>query len=451
MMAEATPTQGSENVRAWKPKFTCIPGVAIACMFIGYLLFIHAFVVNVPIHDEWNMLIFVEKYYHGTFDWSLLWEQYLENRMVVAQLLLLLLAKGSALNLTLEIYGSALVLASEVGAVLVLFRTHGKKASWWGVAAAVLLFTLAQYEGTLWALMITNFITIACAIWAVVIMRKPSSIGMVGALLLGIVAVLSTVEGFLVWPAVFIMLLIRSTSWKLRLLWIVSGLIVGGVYAFGYQFGGGQVGTEPFIAVLQHPLASAAFFAALYGVPLSLGAVTSSHAIPAVLGGIVVVMALGCVVYWWRNGRQDPQLTAGVACIVFALVYGCMVSLGRAPYGVGLAFVSRYVTYTVVIYVGILLVLASSWDNISRSVPRGSNQLALGIVILCCVQMIFSIRVGLLGGEATSQADHHAVALLHELDTLPLGAFHHTVFNNTGDYRDVARFLRAHHLSIWHQ
>lgn len=423
----------------------------VIVILLGYFVFIHAYAVNVPIHDEWNMLIFVEKVYRGRFDWGLLFGQYLENRMVVAQLLLLLLAKGTALNLTIAMYGSAVVCAGELGAVLILLRTQGRKAGWWGVAAAALILTPAQYEGTLWALMITNFLTVACALWAVVLVRKPGGKALAGAFACGILAVLSTVEGFCVWPAVLIMLLRKGISWRLRLLWVAGGLIVGSVYAVGYQFGGGAVGTEPFIAVVQHPLTSAAFFAALYGVPVSLGALTASHALPACAGGVMVVLGLGSIVHWWRSGRTDPMLTAGAACIVFALVYGCMVSLGRAPYGVGLAFVSRYVTYTIILYVGLLLVLAASWERLKRAVPGREGLLASGIAVLIIVQAILSIRVGILGGEATSRADQHAVVLLEHLDTLPLAAFHHTVFNNTGDYRDVARFLRSEHLSIWHQ
>ncbi len=138
-----------------------VAGFAVPAL--AYFAFVHHYALNVPVNDQWSDVLLVEKAFSGHLSLGDLWAQHNENRILVPNLIVLLLAYTTHLDIITEDYLSAVLLA---GSVFLIVRTHRRRSPAtpliWYCPVAILMFSWAQYENTLWGFQLAWYVVLIC-------------------------------------------------------------------------------------------------------------------------------------------------------------------------------------------------------------------------------------------------------------------------------------------------
>jgi hypothetical protein len=141
-------------------------------------------------------------------------------------------------------------------------------------------------------------------------------------------------------------------------LWICTACISVVLYFHGFR----QPGWHPSESEsLRHPLLAVQFALTYLGFPFSSGIPLHRTAIATSVGGALFVLLLLVLVYLWR-ARTDPlfvmRSTAWLAFIGIVLTNCFLTMLGRVGFGIPAAMQSRYVSFAILLPIGLLFLTA---------------------------------------------------------------------------------------------
>ena len=182
------------------------------------LFFIGNYAVNIPYMDHWdgflNILNAIEK---GSLDFSHLWGQHNEHRLIIPKIIMLLLASVSRWNVIWEQYCNLLIhaftlflifniwkktLQPERDSLTLLFRAF----------TSILLFSMVQYENWAWGWQIQIFLNVSAVcftMWAMI--KWPNNwFGLLLALVGATVATYSFANGMLIWVVVLLWFIVSK-------------------------------------------------------------------------------------------------------------------------------------------------------------------------------------------------------------------------------------------------
>ncbi len=156
---------------------------------------------------------------------------------------------------------------------------------------------------------------------------------------------------------------------------------------------------------------------------------------------MILVLAVFVVAKWGLRRDERTGTPIGVALILFGLLFDVLITEGKAFYAYLGASQSRYVTYDVMVVVGIYL--ATLGDLHARVVTR----IALAAM---AIQLAFGLHYGLEGARTQHQVYVTSANLTRNIDhesdatirLLNLGESPQMI-------RGQAAFLREHHLSLY--
>ena len=92
-----------------------------------YLIFVAHFSTNVPIADDWSVVLIGHDALTGHLSFGLLWTQHLESRMLVVNAIFVLFAWADHLNLRSVVLTSGIFLVVSYGLLLVVFRAYSRR------------------------------------------------------------------------------------------------------------------------------------------------------------------------------------------------------------------------------------------------------------------------------------------------------------------------------------
>lgn len=336
--------------------------------------------VNMLVWDEFYYVDFIQAVRSGQPWLSWLWRQHNEHRMVPMKLVMAALA-GTSWDNRVEMGVSVALAAGIVAALWAIAHSAGSGRAWRFAPVAWLACSLAQYQNMLYGMQMCFYQTALGAVAALACLVRRSTSWLLLAAASACLASYSNVNGFAVWPAGFLTLLLRADRSRRALaLWTAAGVACVGVYVAGLQWPDG---------VPRPPLALASargflsFGLALLGQPLGAGSFRTSQAV-----GLGLTLLVGTLA--WRR-RRWPREQLGVEAplwglVAFALVSSALTAFGRFPLGRG-GLASRYVVFS-------LLAVAAAWllahrDDAAaapgavgrpRLVPLAAPVLLLGLV-----------------------------------------------------------------------
>ena len=193
-------------------------------------------------------------------------------------------------------------------------------------------------------------------------------------MVIAIIGSYSSLQGLLIWPAGFVLLLYRRSQWKVVVAWIAAALITTGLYF--YNLHRSQLPPDQ-ISPLHHPIfATKLFFFSLGNVagkpkvipiwPIATPShffLGTTNPLIVVLGiAIFVVCVLAIIKTGIRNTRGRPE-PLGVALILVGAGFDVLTVIGRGLHGYAGVSASRYTTFNMLAIVGAYLVV------ISRPIP----------------------------------------------------------------------------------
>jgi hypothetical protein len=364
------------------PRSALIAAAAIPlAAAIGFVL---AFGVDVPFHDEWNMIDGVARAFDGKLSLHDLWTPHNEHVAFFDHVVIVTIARLTRWNLRAQMLASVLVSACA----LVLFawslrRTPGVPA--WSVAlASGFVFSLHARENWLWGGQVQLAITVFGAAGALTLLgvralRWPA---LAAAILLALVASWSFLAGFLLWPIGAALLAVRpftepGSRTRAVVPWLASAAVAIGVPLVTYP-------ARSFTASAGFAPGRILDFVACY-VGAGLIGPTSNAAAARLAGGAgLAVLVLGGAWVAYRR-RASPAVLALWSIGLFGLGTGFMIALGRGTTSViQAASSSRYASFS-----GLCWIVAAviPWLAADRATPafralRGAFAIAIGATLL---------------------------------------------------------------------
>ena len=280
-----------------------------ACLPVGLLLYwLAKYVVNVPFFDSWMMGVYFYGWKHNTLTLESLFEQHNESRKFFPRLILLGLAELTHWNTTYEVGLTVfllLLILWGLNRLLGFSIPHQPRLV--AVATtvmAVLLCSPLQYENLLWGLQYIMFVTPACLVGMLLLMRgdRPQWQIFLTMVSLAWFATFTFANGMTFWLISLIPISFRiwqqpnRKAWAFLLGWLAcfSGTLI--FYFHGYVK---PPDSPSLLSGLEDPFKLVQYFLGFLGAPLSfsdqqLAQVLGAFALIAFVGMALVTAQLAC-------------------------------------------------------------------------------------------------------------------------------------------------------------
>jgi hypothetical protein len=310
--------------------------------------------VDVPYHDQWDMVPLIAKMRAGTLSASDLLERHYEHRIAVSRVLHLGLAAATGWDLRAEIALNLLLslasLPALLGLVRRLVRAIGIGATFrFELVASLLLFSLVQWENYVWGFETGWFITTAAVLSVLVLLLRvdegstPRWLGFAGAFVAAAIATFSLAPGLILWLVAAILMALRPGLRRLLAIWLpAAGLVWWGYFA----------GSETSFAITPSLAAPFGRRVAYALVCLGRPLVPDTGQLPmigsAIVGATLLVLFAALAAYCWRRypAARGP-LAAWISLGSYGILTACAMAVGRAGYGLEQALASRYTTSSI--------------------------------------------------------------------------------------------------------
>ncbi len=360
-------------------------------LWLGFLMY--AYGVDTPYWDEWDEIPSdLVKLHTGTLTWSDLIAQHNEHRILFPRIVLLALAWFTSWNVRAELLVIWLLAGLCSFNLWRLSRITGGTDSNQDLllltAVNVLLFTPVAFENWLWGFQIGFLLPLAAltmVLWLVSVCRP--FFAFFFAIVLSFICTFSMASGFLCWLVVLPLLLFPEgrLQWRDRIpglaCWFVGFVGSGILYLHGYV----QTGDAPsLMRVAQQPGTAIVYVLAYLGSAFGwcIGFTTT-----LVFGGTWLVIFAGTLLYLWRF-RADSRLVAQtlpwVMLASYALLNGIVTMLGRIQFGAGQATGPRYITFAVMLPIGLIFILQRVYRHWRQGpVTKPQVQIFCGMIVAC--------------------------------------------------------------------
>jgi hypothetical protein len=361
--------------------------VLIIALPLALCALLASMAVDIPYWDEWEWTDLIYSLHRGTLQFSDIWAQHGEHRILVSNLIMLGLDRLGGWDPVREQFVSLGVLVLMQIATIVMLRRSARSTI--GIvaaaAASLLLYGLCQSENFSWGFQMEWFICDASAVAVAFILTRPQRrpIDVLLAMVVAIIATYSASQGILTWVvgAVAILLTFRKRTLTLSV-WLPAAIIAYLLYTHGLvQMDVGHVN------MLAHPLITARYMLTYLGAPLG-----SWHgANVSALAGLLMIVALATSFavdvrssYWARRLVRNSQW---YALATFPLLCAAGTAGGRAAYGVDQALASRYTTVSMLGWIAVIGLLASFVARLPQPLarPTMASILALGAVFVTSI------------------------------------------------------------------
>jgi hypothetical protein len=361
-----------------------VVNVLTACGFAGpvlaYFWFVYSYGVNAIYEDQWSDVALIRDFYAHGFSWSALWAQHNDNRIFFPNLIVLLLAHTTHFDVRVEQVLSAIMLATASALLVWSHKRRSPSVPWlYYCPAVMLLLSFAQYQNTLWGFQFAWYLVLLSLALVVFILDRMtlSAPALAAAIAVAIVGSYSSTQGLLIWPIGLLLLVYRSRSAKICRVWTAAAVLTVLFYFFRYDL---------HVATSVPPLPRYPVFPLLFAI-FAIGDVLGVLLKPGqhntwllLLGGFIGVLAIASICRYAFRRDNSSGTPIGVCLCCFGLGFVALTSSSRARLGYYEAGVSRYVTFDVLIVLGVLFMLLgrSPSANGAQS-PKGHDRSHQGI------------------------------------------------------------------------
>ncbi len=415
----------------------CVPALL-------YLIYVFHYSVDVPDADDWDAIGFVASALHGHLTIGALWGQYVAGRPFFPRLVLLAFGLVDHLNEKSITLLSATAFITAFGLLLLSFRNYiGRRLAFLQVFSLGLVwFSLADLENALWASQLAAYIVVllfAAMMYFLFIPRRRRHLFFALGIVAAIVASLTYLQGFLLWPVGLVCLLWagprgRRTLWEVAI-WISSAAILVAIYFHGYVSadatclaeGGNRAVCSPGYGVL-HPVLLVRYVLVLVGnvVPTSLTSISPGQLRECeLIGSVVCVVSIFVLIQSIRE-RHVRKVPLPMLLIVFALLFDLMIAQGHLGEGLSSAGIDRFPMPNIILLVGILMYVwghLPDWRDMRwNHGPRRGRLTFLGFSVLMALvvaQCAETTYFGISQGSAFRAANVRTARVVVNLDRIP--------------------------------
>ena len=323
-----------------------------------YFWTIWKYSVNVIFADQLSDVTVIKASYSHLFPWGSLWAQYTDNRMFFPNLVVVLLAHTVSFNISVEEYLSAVMLLIATALLIWTHKRRSPSTPWlYYCPVAFLMFSLVQYQNTLWGFQMAWYMTLLSIAVCVVLLDRITLtwLAFLGAIVAAVIGSYSSFQGLLIWAAGLVLLYHRNRDVRFIVTWIATGVATAILYFYNYNTAA-TTGTY----TVHHLWAAFKFY--LYtvgdvaGIPVSIKTGAGNNNV-LLFGLVIVIIAVATLVVYGFRRDEHGGAPVGVALICYGLLFAASTTEGRTAFGYLGASVSRYTTFDLLILIGIYLTL----------------------------------------------------------------------------------------------
>ncbi|MBN1426621.1 hypothetical protein JXA88_18900 [Candidatus Fermentibacteria bacterium] len=405
--------------------------------------------VDVPYADEWDISLVFDKHFDSGVDWRTLFCQHNESRKPFPRLIILGLGLLSGFDVRWEIC-VILLCASLISLNLFLMLRQVPERSWHErlfllTLCNLLLFSPAQWINWLTGIQMVAFIPPLMLTWGLLLNASNARIWpkTAGTCLAAFVGTYSYANGMLLWALLCPLELLgirrhpnQSRTGLLilpRLLYAISAASSILFYFHDYHT---PPQSPPFSATLEDPVRTLSFLLTWMGGPFSSEGSRHSTSVAMAMGGsILAAFVIGLKSAFRAGSNCRFRLYPWIVLGFYSLMSGMITSAGRVGDGMGVARVSRYVSFSLYLPIAAAVVL---W--LTRSRRRWA-------IVACGV---WTAALLFFHGEAASDSMKRMKRFSQSLHDGRLALQLHTIYRDEGaleflypDHNHVLRRFNA--------
>lgn len=453
-------------------KFLTVVGFAIPV--VVYVVFLQHYSVNAMWQDQWDDVPVIRQSFGHFPDWSSLWLQHVDNRILFPNLIVIALAHTVHYNITVEEYVSAFMLFL---ATALFIWSHKRRSPQTPLLfycpVAFLTLTLAQWQNTIWGFQMAWYVVSLALALAIALLDRQTFTWPVFAvaIVVAIVGSYSSLQGLLIWPVGLVLLYQRRRSTRAIIAWVVAAAATTILYFHNFT---SSKAFNPHETVLKAPFDAVKFFVFALG---DIVGVQESKTQPPngwvmAFGVVILVLAVLALLRWGLRRDERSPAPIGIALILYGLLFDVLITQGRVFLFYFAASQSRYTTNDVLVLAGIylaaldrspskrradvgplaqpagMLVRLGQWlqkriDQLDRIPWR---RVALAAIAL---QVIFSVSLSFAGARELHDHEVQAATVTGKIDREPNGVVQFDLYyvRPANWLREQAAFLREHRLS----
>ena len=378
---------------------------------VAYFWLIHRYARNVVFYDQWNDVRLVA---HPSF--SALWTQHNENRTLFPNLVVLLLAHTTHLNIVVEEFLSATLLVGATALIALAHHRRSPSTPWFAyIPLVLLLFSFVQDGDTLWGFQLAWYMVLVALAGCIYLLDRPNLTGPIfaAAVMIAVVGSFSSLQGLLIWPVGMVLNYQRRRERSWQIGWILAGVVTTLVYFYDLNTSTANPGGS---FALTHVARSLTFFLTaignifggqvydVYGARVP-GAPDLGPEGTIALGFVVFVCAVLTLRTCMRRDERSPG-PIGVTLVLFGLLFAALMTIARSRDGFGGAGFSRYTTFDI-------LILAGCYVALLGRPPTERPRTRLPVVQSIIVALIaLQVVLGTIEGIAYARSwERHEIAI----------------------------------------
>ena len=447
--------------------------VGFAVPAVVYLVFLQHYSVNAMWQDQWDDVPVIRQSFGHFPDWSSLWLQHVDNRILFPNLIVIALAHTVHYNITVEEYVSAFMLFA---ATALFIWSHKRRSPQTPLLfycpVAFLTLTLAQWQNTIWGFQMAWYVVVLSVAAAIALLDRQRFTWPVfgAAIAVGVVGCFSSLQGLLIWPVGLILLYQRRRSVRVIVVWVVAAGVTTIVYFHNFA---SSKAFNPQETVLKAPFDAVKFFVFALGDVVGVQEAKNQAANGWVMafGVVILVLALLVLIRWGVRRDEHGAAPIGVALILYGLLFDALITQGRVFLFYFAASQSRYTTNDVLVLAGIYLAVlgrssstesvhvrppaqsTGGWerfrDRVRRNVDRIDRmpwgRIALVVIV---VQVIFSFSLSFGGARDLHDHEVQAATVTGNIDHEPDGVVQFDLYyvRSANWLKEQTQFLRERHL-----
>jgi hypothetical protein len=368
-------------------------GAILPLILIIFL--INRYAVNVPVGDDWAMVPIFQHIDHGTFSLHDIWAQHNEHRIFFPLLAIIALAYTTHWHLGAQMIASILISTLSLGIILLLtWRTTLNKwvATITSVVISIWFYGTVQWENWLWGWQIEWFMCVFAVLLAFYLTFRAnetssnrSLIYFIASILAAILASFSLGSGILVWPIVFVWLILAGNK-RYYKIWGTVGLVALAAYYFHYV----KPANSPSVLYsAHHPKLAIQYLMIYLGRPMS-----DQLNAAATWGGLFLALLIVLLGSLWIKRKDLGRFLPWLAILTFSLAAGALTTVSRVGFGLDQAGSSRYTTIS-------LLFIISMFGIIGLLISLNEKEplkLATLVMVVLSIPLLVSMDVQGLQG-----------------------------------------------------
>lgn len=372
---------------------------------IWTLWLVLAYGVDIPYWDLWEQTCpLFQKLHSGTLGLADFLRFQNEHRVLFPRLIAFGLGLVTHWNLRFEMIVTWALGCVAVASLWRLVRVTGfaesRRGPWLLAALSFLMFTPVQYET--WLLGISAFqipmICLITCLWIPCALRPATAF--LSVMALATVSTFSLATGFLVWVLAAPLLWIATAEggWRrYRGWWALMCsifLLELAVYFHGYQKPAHHPSPFTFI---HEPVTAFSYAMAYLGADFAPDTFNATY-----VGTFLSALFLACIVMLWKHREDRRLLQRALPWLMlpcFAMANAILTTAGRLGFGVAQALATRYISFSIMLPVGLLFLVPLLLIDLPQErvlgLLRPARIWAMGMcgLALACLQVAESVHV----------------------------------------------------------